>query len=363
MADYNVNMKQWNGTSFDNVLPLAYDSEKIDGKTWAQVTQLLLEKSGGTMTGDLILNGDPTADLQAVTKQYVDGAFSRVLTGSYVGNGTKSVHIECGFNPSILFIVRGYTIADIGTTRPTPKFAKYFLYNSQEGDYQPVDGRPSFYSPSTLFHIKGFDKVPVMSYDSGSQTINFEHSSTGISISSTVDNADGLMNTSGETYYWVAIGSSEVTPGDQFIFTDNQTFQIPATGKYNIEIHGAGGKAVVSSGYANTGGGSGELYQNVEFIKGQQIPVVVGKISSGDGASSFSSYSIQKGGDATGNSAGSATGSLASAGSRRRYNIGYTHGGSGGCTVGSYGDGGGVSGGGNVEDAKNGIIILTYVGK
>lgn len=94
MADYNVNMKQWNGTSFDNVLPLAYDSNKIDGKTWAQVTQLLLEKSGGTMTGDLILNGDPTDALQAVTKQYVDGYVdgkaNNIEIVNWIGNGSSS---------------------------------------------------------------------------------------------------------------------------------------------------------------------------------------------------------------------------------------------------------------------------------
>lgn len=32
----------------------------------------LLEKSGGTMTGDLVLHADPTVDLEASTKQYVD---------------------------------------------------------------------------------------------------------------------------------------------------------------------------------------------------------------------------------------------------------------------------------------------------
>lgn len=37
MADYNVNMKQWNGTSFDNVLPLAYNSKALGGKTYANV--------------------------------------------------------------------------------------------------------------------------------------------------------------------------------------------------------------------------------------------------------------------------------------------------------------------------------------
>lgn len=37
MADYNVNMKQWNGTSFDNVLPLAYNALALNGKTYTDV--------------------------------------------------------------------------------------------------------------------------------------------------------------------------------------------------------------------------------------------------------------------------------------------------------------------------------------
>ena len=41
--------------------------------------------SGGTMTGNLILNGDPTNNLQAVTKQYVDvlgGTVNDILDGT-----------------------------------------------------------------------------------------------------------------------------------------------------------------------------------------------------------------------------------------------------------------------------------------
>lgn len=37
MADYNVNMKQWNGSSFDNVLPLAYNALALNGKTYSNV--------------------------------------------------------------------------------------------------------------------------------------------------------------------------------------------------------------------------------------------------------------------------------------------------------------------------------------
>lgn len=39
-----------------------------------------LPKSGGTMTGDLILNGAPTSDLQAATKKYVDDTAGNLVT-------------------------------------------------------------------------------------------------------------------------------------------------------------------------------------------------------------------------------------------------------------------------------------------
>jgi hypothetical protein len=43
-----------------------------NGIKWEEYAALYLEKSGGTMTGALILNADPSAALGAATKQYVD---------------------------------------------------------------------------------------------------------------------------------------------------------------------------------------------------------------------------------------------------------------------------------------------------
>lgn len=142
MADYNVNMKQWNGSSFDNVLPLAYDSNKIDGKTWTQVTQLLLEKSGGTMTGDLILNGDPKLKLQASTKQYVDekisyfgqtrvgygGKTCRVEYGSYIGDGTKGKSLSTALYPVAIFTLefKGEYVVEMVRTLDTTTGLKDF---------------------------------------------------------------------------------------------------------------------------------------------------------------------------------------------------------------------------------------------
>ena len=51
MADYNVNMKQWNGTSFDNVLPLAYNAKQLGGQSLAEVKQWVQENNLMLYTG------------------------------------------------------------------------------------------------------------------------------------------------------------------------------------------------------------------------------------------------------------------------------------------------------------------------
>ena len=53
---------------------------KTLAETAKQSADLALPKSGGTMTGDLILNGAPTADNQAATKAYVDSHSGSELT-------------------------------------------------------------------------------------------------------------------------------------------------------------------------------------------------------------------------------------------------------------------------------------------
>jgi len=79
-----------------------------------------VQKAGDTMTGPLVLPGDPTASLQAAPKQYVDSVAStlntalasraRIQTGSYVGTGTYGSSNPCSltfdFMPQ-LFILFG----------------------------------------------------------------------------------------------------------------------------------------------------------------------------------------------------------------------------------------------------------------
>ena len=77
MADYNVNMKQWNGTSFDNVLPLAYNAKQLGGQSLAEV------------------------------KQWVQDNGLLLYTGSYRGTGTygasNPTSITFPFEPIIWF--------------------------------------------------------------------------------------------------------------------------------------------------------------------------------------------------------------------------------------------------------------------
>lgn len=61
------------------------------------IAESALPKSGGTMTGALTLSGDPTGNLQAATKQYVDNQFSVVpLTPTSMWSGSLNAAIVNG---------------------------------------------------------------------------------------------------------------------------------------------------------------------------------------------------------------------------------------------------------------------------
>ena len=73
----------------------------MDGATKADLDEKL-DISGGTITGDLILKGNPTSDLEAATKQYVDQEVSEAAAAAeyrrvypfYVDNNVSSKSIE-----------------------------------------------------------------------------------------------------------------------------------------------------------------------------------------------------------------------------------------------------------------------------
>ena len=67
--------------------------------TTAFVTANSLPLAGGTLTGDLVLSGDPDANLKAATKQYVDtqvGTAAQTTGGTFTGDVTfdEAISIE-----------------------------------------------------------------------------------------------------------------------------------------------------------------------------------------------------------------------------------------------------------------------------
>lgn len=99
MANYNVQMKQFNGTSFDNILPHAYLADKATDADHATSAD-----SANTAT---ILDGGGGATEIITTAR---SGLSQIATGSYVGNGTvgesNAITIQCGFNPKFLWVYR-----------------------------------------------------------------------------------------------------------------------------------------------------------------------------------------------------------------------------------------------------------------
>ena len=116
MADYNVNMKQWNGTSFDNVLPLAYNSNKLGGKS--------------------------NEEIKAEMKQYVDKGDKFVLIVPekkvVVGAGSGQVPIFSGLsNFSDYSEIKVYFRSDKVQYDTVQTF---FVYNGNNSGYFSLKG-------------------------------------------------------------------------------------------------------------------------------------------------------------------------------------------------------------------------------
>ena len=158
MADYNVNMKQWNGTSFDNVLPLAYNSNLLNGKTYTDIQNWV-------NSGKLVYGSD-----------------------SYVGTGTVGKKhenvITFSFKPSILF----------------------FPCQSEMGNYGMI-------AIDTSWILTAYNTNKPLTTSIGSSNIYIKKSSDGRTFSWYAASNSGAtskprdqMNTSGFTYYYSAIG-------------------------------------------------------------------------------------------------------------------------------------------------------------
>lgn len=183
-----------------------------------------------------------------------------------------------------------------------------------------------------------------------------------------------------------------VPVGTTWTITEDTTWEVPATGSYQIEMHGGGGGGAQSADTLASGGGSGEIYEQ-SLIKGSMIAVTIGVGGEAGPESAYGNNSGKKGGTTTFGTlslpgggrgrvveedyysvpyAGNASGSLGEAGSAATevYPDGPSSitGGAGNKTnpAQNYGNGGGAyyrfSANKGAYPGTSGAVIVTYLG-
>ena len=154
MADYNVQMKQYNGTSFDNILPYASQALTLAGGGGA--TEIIAQARAG---------------------------LSQIAAGSYVGNGTSGYN-----NPTVL------------TFPFEPELVFFYLAGST--GYTTGSTVNEAHGSSAILWMKGYTGGTVTS----SRTIYFQQDGTSLLIRLNWDSPETQNNESGRTYNYVAFG-------------------------------------------------------------------------------------------------------------------------------------------------------------
>lgn len=161
----------------------------------------------------------------------------------------------------------------------------------------------------------------------------------------------------------------KIPVGTQWILdtVGSGTWEVPATGEYEIEMHGAGGNATIRPihymDYYISGGGSGELYTTM-LEAGEVIDYVVGRQGnvSQRRVTKFKNFSLNGGQDPIGDSGGRGIGSLATDGTSGTTYPQYGGLGNKNKPDQTYGNGGSILRMSNISPAQNGAIIITYLG-
>lgn len=300
MADYNVNMKQWNGTSFDNVLPLAYNAKQLGGQSLAEVKQWVQD------------NG-----LLLYTGEYAG-------TGDYGANNPTSVTFP--FEPILFFFPTGFRT--INMNELTQDYKLTTTYTSQYGNYN-------------IYVKKSADGKTIYWYSNDGET--------------------DQSNKAEVFYNFAAIGGYDTGGQTEWVITSSGSWTVPRTGRYMLELYGGGGgtdRYKNNSGY--TGGASCQHYDSISLTSGENINIVIGsggnRNNAGE-ATSFGSYSVSGGGGTNGENAGAGAGNYGAAGVYRvRNEIDGVYG--TGVFSTRYGDGAGHR---NV-DGGPGAVYLKYLG-
>lgn len=301
MADYNVNMKQWNGTSFDNVLPLAYNAKQLEGQSLAEV------------------------------KQWVQDNGLLLYTGQYTGTGTYGQSnkntLTFNFEPKLVLI----------TTLSTSYSNGLLLW--EHGMERGNNGYNGKY----------------VTLEWGENSVSWYFTTT-----SSVSSPEALqLNSNGLTYYFAAIGGYDMGGQTEWTITQSGTWIVPRTGRYYIELYGGGGMNQQSTSYL--GGSSCQSYDSITLTKGMSVNVSIGYgATATDGTgTTFGNYSVVAGGNGTRVSGGAGAGNLGTTGgSTSNPNVDIN------ASKGSLGSkyGYGIAYRSNGTYAGNGAVYLKYLG-
>ena len=164
MADYNVQMKQFNGTSFDNILPHASQALTLAGG--GSATEIIAQSRAG---------------------------LSQIATGSYVGNGvyTSPTQIQVGFRPKTIFF---------GTRRSISQKYSYGYVNGVRTDYNPFIGMALVNlsgSPGLFYGIMSLSvDVPFIVDDADDAVEREQHT-----IVLTMEELNGVVTITQKCYY------------------------------------------------------------------------------------------------------------------------------------------------------------------
>ena len=299
--NYNINMKKFNGTDYDGLLPLAYNalnSQQLDGKTFNEIQTLL------TST-DLYL-----------------------YTGTYKGTGTYGTN-----NPTVLTFPFEPVIIFMPTYMKYDSYGVDIIQAHMVTTSYNVNFNPFLNRQNSVYYIKCSTDRKTFSLYSNDAICQY--------------NADLSM------YYFTAIGGYDMGGGNEWIITSSETWTVPRTGRYYIELYGMGGIGQYYYSNCASGGSSCQSYDNVQMTKGSSIAVVIGSNSSSK--TSFGSKSVDNGGNAANaTTPGKGTGNLGADGvasSSGDYVINYGK----GVLSKQYG-----AGGGNI--GSPGAVYIKYLG-
>ena len=331
MADYNVNMKQWNGTSFDNVLPLAYNAKQLGGQSLDEVKQWVQDNN-----------------LLLYTGQYTG-------TGTYGASNPNSVTIP--FSP-ILFIA--------------PYSRVRTQYANSEGYWQ----QGVMVVAGTSVDSKIYNKIAL---GTSSHQVFIYLDADGKTIKFYSDDDGAQQNNKDAVYHFAAIGGYDMGGATEFIITENGNFIVPRTGRYMLELYGGGGGVSnsdsIREGRAVQGGSSCQRYDSISLTAGDSIPITIGVRGTYrlDGTTrdatgtSFGTYSVDGGGAGDGRTAtgGSGSGNLGTSGSVINYsttNKFNNNNGTFGSLYGVGGWGGRSSSSSGGKSGTDGAVYLKYLG-